>query len=185
MAGSKVTLAELEVRMSGLSAIERYNALMQGAGSATEIAAKQFEALDRQQQAVAASATRTTARLRETDREWKSLERSIPGTTAAMERFARVSGQADAALAAGRITVEQHAAAVAKLNRTRKKARVWRPCLCGGSKFGPFAPALVEISGCTPGLERPRPPFGRTPGVIMPPPVALAGGSGCRRRRSG
>ncbi|PGH56503.1 hypothetical protein CRT60_16405 [Azospirillum palustre] len=115
MAGSKVTLAELEVRMSGLSAVEKYNTLIQGAGSATEIAAKQFEALDRQQQAVAASASTTTTRLRETDREWKSLERSIPGTTAAMERFTRVSGQADAALAAGRITAEQHAAAVAKL----------------------------------------------------------------------
>lgn len=115
MAGSKVTLAELEVRMNGLSAVEKYNTLIQGAGSATEIAAKQFEALDRQQQAVAASASTTTTRLRETDREWKTLERSIPGTTAALERFTRVSGQADAALAAGRITAEQHAAAVARL----------------------------------------------------------------------
>lgn len=115
MAGSKVTLAELEVRMNGLSAVEKYNTLIQGAGSATELAAKQFEALDRQQQAVASSATTTTTRLRETDREWKSLERSIPGTTAAMERFQRVSSQADAALAAGRITAEQHAAAVARL----------------------------------------------------------------------
>ncbi|WP_451988265.1 RNA-guided endonuclease InsQ/TnpB family protein [Azospirillum endophyticum] len=76
-------------------------------------------------------------------------------------------------------------ALLAQTNRTRKKARVWRPCLRGGSKFAPFTPALVEINGCTPGLERPRSPFGRTPGVIMPPPVAWAGGSGCRRRRSG
>ncbi|CAO3456491.1 Phosphoenolpyruvate synthase (EC 2.7.9.2) [Azospirillum argentinense] len=61
--------------------------------------------------------------------------------------------------------------------------------------FQPFSPLRLRNGVSDPrfcqngapfrALWLPEPPFRRTPGVIMPPPAAWAGGSGCRRWRSG
>lgn len=109
------TLAEIELRNNSGDAMEQMRRQIQGVGSAVDIATKQFDQFRAMQDVVAQSATTTAMRLRESDREWKAIERSIPGTTAALERFNTISKQADAALAAGRISAEQHTAAITKL----------------------------------------------------------------------
>ncbi len=63
---------------------------------------------------------RETRRLSESSREWKRMEESIGGSTAAMEKYNRLSGEADRALASGRINSEQHGIALQRLGARYK-----------------------------------------------------------------
>ncbi len=63
---------------------------------------------------------RETRRLSEASREWKRMEESIGGSTAAMEKYNRLSGEADRALASGRINAEQHGIALQRLGARYK-----------------------------------------------------------------
>lgn len=111
----KTTLAELEIRTRGQSELDLMRQTLNQTGSAADAAARDFETL-RKAQEIAAGATVTQAqKLRELDREWLALERGIAGSTAAMDRFNRLSSQADKALAGGRITADQHAKALEAL----------------------------------------------------------------------
>ena len=64
---------------------------------------------------------RETRRLAEVSREWRRLEESIGGSTAAMEKYNRLTGEADRALAAGRINADQHAVAIQRLGQRYKE----------------------------------------------------------------
>lgn len=84
---------------SALAAIERG---FEGVARSAGVAGGVIETVERQ----------TTTRIRESNREWMAYERSIAGSTAALERFTAMSAAADRALASRRITDEQHAKAL-------------------------------------------------------------------------
>ena len=64
---------------------------------------------------------RETRRLAEVSREWKRMEETIAGSTAAMEKYNRLTGEADRALASGRINADQHAVAIQRLGQRYKE----------------------------------------------------------------
>lgn len=101
---------------SALAAIDRgFESVARSAG----VAGGAIEAMERDATRLAAAnnntasvLTATSNRIRESNREWMAYERSIAGSSAAMERFTAMSAAADRALASRRITEEQHAKAL-------------------------------------------------------------------------
>lgn len=71
---------------------------------------------------VGAAAEKNTARLRSYSREWQAVERSIPGSTANLERFAAAERAAARAVQEGRVSKEQAEAALERLRQKYAQA---------------------------------------------------------------